>query len=175
MQMMSCHIEPRFLWILFLTSRILVIELQDLSQSVMQVSKGPDYRIFAGICFIILLPFIFVMYLFEIVGIADIIFPILIPIFVGIIGFMFLVVLVVMMAVRCATNTETATRWTRRGYTTRTYGTRTMTSRPVFQIPMNCPSCQREIELDRVEWRDRLTVVCSGCFADIPVESSHKR
>jgi hypothetical protein len=76
----------------------------------------------------------------------------------------------VMVALRCVSRTEMD--W-QRDYRHRQSTITHTSSRPVYQIPMNCPSCQRSIELDRVEWRDRDTIVCSGCFADIKVDSSY--
>jgi len=152
---------------------IFFIGLQDYSISVVSLSEGPSYRILGFVCFVLLLPFLFVIFILETRGIGEYVYPILFPIFLGIGVFIVVLFAVIIAAVRCVTNPDSSTKWTKWQYTSHTSGTRPTASRPVFQIPMNCPSCQREIELDRVEWRDRLTIVCSGCFTDIQVESSH--
>jgi hypothetical protein len=120
-----------------------------------------------------MIPFGLVIFIFELVGVGDFIYPILIPIFIGVGGFIVFLFAMIFLAMRCATNTQSSTIVTKRQHTTRFSDDLTTPSRPVYKIPMNCPSCQRAIEPDRVEWRDNQTIVCPGCFADIEVESSY--
>ncbi|MFW9848833.1 MAG: hypothetical protein ACFFF4_06815, partial [Candidatus Thorarchaeota archaeon] len=97
-------------------------------------------------------------------------FPIVLPIFISIGAFLMFIFVLIMVGIRCASNSET--KWSTE-YTTPPYTQTHIAKRPVYQIPMNCPSCQRAIELDRVEWRDSRTIVCPRCFTDIDVETSY--
>lgn len=123
------------------------------------------------------LPMIFVLALFQFLGIGEFVFPILIPIFIGT-GAIFLIVFgIIMYAVRSATRRtmqldQAVTRSYEVGMIS---GSDYMDQYPPgakYEIPVYCPHCQRSIELDRVEWSGTNSLVCPSCNSHVRVEIS---
>ncbi|MBD3407957.1 MAG: hypothetical protein GF411_17690 [Candidatus Lokiarchaeota archaeon] len=112
------------------------------------------------------LPFVFLFFLFEYLGIAEYVFPTLLPI----IGFTFLLLIVIFGLVFGAIRWSTGKIGTVYSQQYSTYTT--PKQKRYYLVPVQCPHCDREIELGRAEWRDNRTMICSRCFTDIQIQRS---
>ena len=104
-----------------------------------------------------------VIWLFVFMGIPFAVYPIFIPIIVGVVGTMFVLLACVGLLARSAASLSSNAETGQPGNTAR---------RRVYSIPSSCPSCGQDLELSEVEWRDANTIVCPGCFSEIPVKRS---
>lgn len=118
---------------------------------------------------------IFVLVLFQFLGIAEYVFPIVIPIFLGT-GLIFAIVFgIIMFAVRSATRRtmlfgQTVARSYEVGMISDADHMDQYPSGAKYQIPVYCPYCQRTIELDVVEWSGTSSLVCPSCNSHVRVE-----
>lgn len=111
---------------------------------------------------------LFILIFLQALGIADIVFPIMLPIFGGTLSVAFIIILIILVASRGMVKSQSTPSYTQGDYPSFSH----TPSRSVYIVPMECPFCKRELELDRVEWRDGKTMVCPGCYEDVRVESS---
>jgi hypothetical protein len=127
---------------------------------------------------------IFVLVLFQFLGIAEYVFPILIPIFLGT-GLIFAIIFgIIMFAVRSATRrTMQFDQAVARSYEIGMISDADymdadyMDQYPIgvkYQIPVYCPYCQRMLELDVVEWSGSNSLVCPSCNSHVRVEISEE-
>jgi hypothetical protein len=130
------------------------------------------------------LPLIFILALFQFLGIAEYVYPIVIPIFLGI-GAVFLFVFgIIMFAVRSATRrTMQFDQAVSRSYEIGMISdddfmdadfTDQYPPGAKYEIPVYCPFCQRTIELYRVEWSGASSLVCPSCGSHVRVEISEE-
>ncbi|MHA2004753.1 MAG: hypothetical protein ACXABV_16955 [Candidatus Thorarchaeota archaeon] len=124
------------------------------------------------------LPLIFVLVLFQFLGIAEYVFPIVIPIFVGT-GLVFIFVFgIIMYAVRSATRrTMQLDQSLVRSYDAGMVSSDYMDQYPPgasYEIPVYCPYCQESIELDRVRWIGSSGLVCANCRNQVRIEVSEE-
>lgn len=123
---------------------------------------------------------IFVLVLFQFLGIAEYVFPIVIPIFLGT-GLIFAIVFgIIMFAVQSATRRtmqfdQTVARSYEVGMISDTdyMDGDFMDQYPSgakYQIPVYCPYCRSTIELDVVEWSGTSSLVCPSCNSHVRVE-----
>jgi hypothetical protein len=102
---------------------------------------------------------------FVFMGVAPVVFPIFIPIMIGVLGVVFVMLACVALVVRSVAraaesgNVETAQPVH-------------AAKRRIYSIPASCPNCGRDLELSEVEWRDANTIVCPGCYNEISVKRS---
>ena len=134
------------------------------------MSNVSAIRIASIIFLSFIIPIVFLLWLFNSLGISEFVFPILLPIFGYTILIMFVITAVIFVAVRRSQNLISTSAWSQRGFTQQP---RT-TYRPIYIIPMKCHGCERELELSQVEWRDKFTIVCPSCFSDVNVETSNR-
>jgi hypothetical protein len=124
------------------------------------------------------LPLIFVMVLFQFLGITEYVYPIVIPIFVGT-GLIFAFVFgIIMYAVRSATRkTMQLDQSLVRSYDASMVASDYLDQYPPgasYEIPVYCPYCQESIELDMVEWISSSSLVCAYCRNQVRVEVSEE-
>lgn len=100
---------------------------------------------------------------FVFMGIPLTAYPIFIPIIVGVMGTMFVLLVCVGLLARSAASLSSNAETAQPGRAAR---------RRVYSIPSSCPDCGQDLELSEVEWRDANTIVCPGCFSEIPVKRS---
>ncbi|MFW9890153.1 MAG: hypothetical protein ACFFER_18370 [Candidatus Thorarchaeota archaeon] len=129
-------------------------------------------------------PMIFVLVLFQFLGIGEYVYPIVIPIFLGI-GATFLFVSgIIMFAVRSATRrTMQFDQAVSRSYEIGMISdddfmdadsTDQYLPGAQYKIPVYCPFCQRKIELYRVEWSGTSSLVCPSCSSHVRVKISEE-
>ncbi len=90
-------------------------------------------------------------------------YPIFIPIIAGVMGTTFILLACVGVLARSATSQSGNAEAMQPGHAA---------GRRVYSIPGSCPECGQDLELSEVEWRDANTIVCPGCFGEIPVKRS---
>lgn len=100
---------------------------------------------------------------FVFMGIPLTVFPIFIPIVVGVVGAMFVLLACVGLLARSAASLSSNAETAQPGPSAR---------RRVYSIPSSCPDCGQDLDLSEVEWRDANTIVCPGCFNEISVKRS---
>lgn len=120
---------------------------------------------------------IFVLVLFQFLGIAEYVFPIVIPIFIGTGIIFFFIIGIIMFAIRSASmKTMQLDQAFVQSYDAgMVAGTGYMDQYPPgasYEIPVYCPYCQESIELDTVEWIGSESFVCSNCHNQVRVDVS---
>ncbi len=115
------------------------------------------------------LPIGLIVVIFDMVGIGEYVFPILIPIF----GFTFIILLVllggIILIIRSTSGSINTTQQPQSSY----YPPQRRKTTQMYMVPMYCTSCGRELHLSQVEWRNDYTMVCPSCFADIRISQSN--
>jgi hypothetical protein len=140
-------------------------------------STSSDCKIGGVIGLSFCLPLIFALGLFQLLGIAEYVFPIVFPIFLGI-GLIFLFVIgIIMFAIRSATRRtmQLDQAFAQSHEAGMVFGGDYMDQYhpgASYEIPVYCPYCQESIELDTVEWIGSESLVCSNCHKQIRVEVS---
>ncbi|MHA2021882.1 MAG: hypothetical protein ACW96N_09215 [Candidatus Thorarchaeota archaeon] len=145
------------------------------------MSRGtePGCKILGIIGLTFIIPMIFVLFLFQFLGIAEYVYPIVIPIFVGT-GLIFIFVFgIIMYVVRSATRRTMRfdKAFIRSNDAGIVAGGDYMDQYPPgasYEIPVYCPYCQESIELDRVEWSGSTSLVCSNCHNHVRIEVSEE-
>jgi hypothetical protein len=124
------------------------------------------------------LPMIFVLVLLQFLGVAEYVYPIIIPIFSGI-GVVFIFVFgIIMYAVRSVTRrTMQLDQSFIQSYDAGIASGDYMDQYPpgaTYRIPVYCPYCQESVELESVDWIGSSSFVCSNCNSQIRVEVSEE-
>ncbi|MHA2142005.1 MAG: hypothetical protein ACXADC_15245 [Candidatus Thorarchaeota archaeon] len=145
----------------------------------MSAEINPGWKIGGIMGLAFCLPLVFVLILFQFLGIAEYVFPIIIPIFIGTVLLFFFIFGVIMIAVRSATRrtTRVGQAYTRSYEASLVSGSDYMAEYPPgasYEIPVYCPYCQESIELDSVQWIGSGGLVCSNCHNQVRVEVSEE-
>ena len=115
----------------------------------------------------LLIPFVMVVAIFEIMGVGEYVYPIVLPIF----FFTGLTIFVIFGCTITLVRKTSSSVITPSTYTQRVIRPTTHQIESFYRIPKNCPECSNELHLSRVEWRDDYTIVCPSCFEDVAVGS----
>lgn len=105
-----------------------------------------------------------VVLIFELVGIGDFIFPIILPIF----GITAVIVVAVFGCILALAKVSMSTVRSQQSHASLFQDSKKPHLR-TYTLPVNCSHCGTELRLSQVEWRDDHTIVCPSCFTDVSV------
>ncbi len=112
----------------------------------------------------------FILYLmFESLGIGEYVWPIMFPILGGTFGIIVLIMVIVVVACQSSQRIPTDTEMVQRTYLQPTYRTGDYSDGAVYTVPVYCPHCRYNIELNQVEWVGSSELTCPNCFRIIQV------
>ncbi len=103
-------------------------------------------------------------FLFDALGVGDIVWPILFPILGGTFGIMFIVLVIVGLACKGCQGPSSGAEKVRHTYSQPTYHTGDYSEGAVYTVPVYCPHCKYNIELNQVEWVGSSELTCPNCF-----------
>ncbi|MFQ5834074.1 MAG: hypothetical protein ACE5H4_15325 [Candidatus Thorarchaeota archaeon] len=143
------------------------------------MSQNVGLKIAGIMCLVFAFPIILVVIFLQALGIGEYVFPILVPIIIGLGATFCLIGLVFAFAARAERQKGVdLDRAVRAGYEAQMFaaGDYTRVYRPgaTFSIPVYCPHCQSGIELDRVHWSGPQTLVCQECLNSVDVTLSEE-
>ncbi len=105
--------------------------------------------------------------IFEIMGIAEYVWPILFPIFGMTLGVFMVTLIIIGLVCRAQGNFSNDGQSVHSSKSMQMYSADSITSGAVYVIPVYCPNCQNKLELDRVDWIDSGDLTCPSCFSTI--------
>ena len=107
--------------------------------------------------------FLFLYLMFESLGIGEFVWPILFPILGGTFGIMIVIVVVVTVLCRAGQGQQSDFGTVQRTYIQPTYRTGDYSDGAVYTVPVYCPHCKYNIELNQVEWVGSSELTCPSC------------
>ncbi len=102
--------------------------------------------------------------MFEALGIGEFVWPILWPILGGTFGIMVLVMVIAGVACRTSQGTTRGQMMIQPTYIQPTYRTGDYSDGAVYTVPVYCPHCKYNIELNQVEWVGSSELTCPNCL-----------
>lgn len=99
-------------------------------------------------------------------GLLDTEIVIFIPLAVGLTGFVLIMIFALALASRKQLFVSVAP------LEGASYDPRDMESEAFYTIPMYCPHCKDKIDLQRIHWLDKLTLVCQNCMGKVAAKVS---
>ncbi|MFW9978615.1 MAG: hypothetical protein ACFFEJ_11095 [Candidatus Thorarchaeota archaeon] len=133
------------------------------------MSENVVGRVLLIVILSIALPMGLIIFIFEMVGIGEFVFPILFPIF----GLTFTVIVAILGCILLIARGTSGSMAVQSQPTIVSYSPPQRDSMRMYMIPIHCTSCNRELRLSQVEWRDDYTLVCPSCFADVRISRSN--
>jgi len=119
--------------------------------------------------------FVFIFILFEILGISELVWPILVPILTTTFGMVFFIFVIIAIVSSQGCNRPSDQEMVQRASyqkypshdsTTSEYPTYdSITIGAAYVIPVYCPQCMNKLELDKVEWIGSSELTCPSCFS----------
>lgn len=110
-----------------------------------------------------------IYFMFESLGIGEYVWPILLPILGGTFGIMVCIMVVAVAACRINQSPTRDAGMVLHSYTQPTYRTGDYPDGAVYTVPVYCPHCKHNIELNQVEWVGSSELTCPNCFRVIQV------
>lgn len=110
--------------------------------------------------------FLFIYFMFESLGIAEYVWPILFPILGWTFGLIAVIFIIVGVACKAGGGIPSDQTMVRRTYTQPTYPTYdSPATGSVYVVPVYCPNCMNKLELDKVEWVGSNDLTCPSCLS----------
>ncbi len=143
------------------------------------LSQNVGLKIAGIMCLVFAFPMVLVLIFLQALGIGEYVFPILVPIIIGLVATFCLIGLVFAFVGRAEIRRGVdLDRAVRAGYEAQMFTagdyTRAYGPGATFSIPVYCPHCQSRIELDRVHWIGPQTLVCQECRNSVDVDISEE-
>ncbi|TFG07296.1 hypothetical protein EU522_00850 [Candidatus Thorarchaeota archaeon] len=113
-------------------------------------------------------PMVVVVLLLDWLGVGEYVFPIMIPIFIGIGAFFLVLTGIIALAIRMSTSRRSELESSiARTYEAQLFAdeefTEPRSTGAAFVIPTYCSYCQAAIDLQRVTWSGPMALICPNC------------
>ncbi len=122
-------------------------------------------RVFILLILGLILPFLFIYFLFESLGISEHVWPILFPILATTFGIIIVIFIFIAIACKAGSGITTLPSAIPHSYGQTTFPRHDIPSTGAsYVIPLYCPHCKNQLELDKVEWIGSSELTCPRCY-----------
>jgi hypothetical protein len=109
--------------------------------------------------------FVFIFILFDILGISEYVWPILVPILTTTFGIVFFIFVIIAIVSSQGCNKPSDQEMVQRASYQKYTSYDSITIGAAYVIPVYCPQCMNKLELDKVEWIGSSELTCPSCFS----------